>query len=88
MSNMRHYIGIDFEVWEGQQSWFWFVIDPHHEGGAIGAAASETEAVRDACLSIDEMIMSAYREPFTAIGWEVSLANLERYLTRVMDATA
>jgi hypothetical protein len=87
MSNMRHYQGIDFEVWDGQQTWFWFVIDPHHDGGAIGAAASETEAIRDACLSIEAM-MYAHRASLTAISWEASLANLERYLTCVRDATA
>lgn len=86
MSDMRHYQGIDFEVWDGQQTWFWFVIDPHRDGGAIGAAASETEAVRDACLSIDPMMVASI-EPLIAVEWEVSLANLERYLTGVSDAT-
>ena len=87
MSNLRHYQGIDFEVWDGQQTWFWFVIDPRCDGGAIGAAASETDAVRDACFSIDEMIL-ARREPRTAAAWEISLANLKRYLAGVCDATA
>ncbi len=84
MSNLRHYLSIDFEVWDGQQTWYWFVIDPHSDGGAIGAAAGETEAVRDACLSIDEMM--ARVEPLSAIEWEISLANLERYLTCVREA--
>jgi len=81
MSNSRHYQGIDFEVWDGQQTWFWFVIDSHRDSGTIGAAPSETEAVRDACMAIDDM-MYARREPMTAAGWEFSLANLERYLTQ------
>ena len=80
---MRHYQGIDFEVWDGQQTWFWMVLDPHCEGGAIGAAANETEAVRDACLSIDEM--SSRCEPLNAFSWEVSLAKLERYLAQCCD---
>jgi len=93
MSNLRHYRGIDFEVWDGQQTWFWFVTDPRCDGGAIGAASSEIEAVRDACLSIDAMmigapIMAVCCEPMTAAGWEVLLANLERYLACVRDATA
>jgi hypothetical protein len=79
VSSLRHYQGIDFEVWDGQPTWFWFVFDPHLDGGAIGAAVSETEAVRDACFSIDEML-DARREPLTAAGWEISLTNLERYL--------
>jgi hypothetical protein len=84
MNNLRHYQGIDFEIWDGQQTWFWFVLDPHREGGAIGAAASETDAVRDACLSIDEM-MHTRQEALTAAEWEISLAELERYLARGCD---
>ncbi len=81
MSDLRRYQGIDFEIWDGQQTWFWFVIDPLCDGGAIGAAPSETEAVRDARLSIDEMMYAQY-PPLTAAGWEISLACLERYLTQ------
>ena len=93
MHNQRTYAGIIFEVWEGQQSWFWFVIDPQCDGGAIGVAASETAAVRDACASIDEMtanaMMTCACAPFgTARYWEIALANLERYLACFRDATA
>ena len=84
MDNMRHYLGIDFEVWEAQQRWLWCVIDPHRDGGAIGAAASEIDAVRDACLSIDEM-MSARAEVLITVDWEISLSNLERYLAQCCD---
>jgi hypothetical protein len=87
MNNLRHYQGIDFEVWDGQQTWFWFVTDPRCDGGAIGAAASETEAVRDACLSIDAM-MSARCESICGFDWEISLANLERYLAQCCDRCA
>jgi len=87
MSNLRHYLGIDFEVWEAQQRWLWCVIDPHRDGGAIGASSSEIDAVRDACLSIDEM-MSARAEVFITVDWEISLSNLERYLAECCDRTA
>ncbi len=87
MSDLRHYQGVDFEVWDGQQTWFWFVIDPDRDSGAIGAAASEIEAVRDACCSIDEM-MFARCEPIGASGWEISLANLEAYLTHCCNQSA
>ena len=80
MNDTRHYLGIDFEVWEAQQRWLWCVIDPHRNGGAVGAAASEIDAVRDACLSIDEMMMSAPAEVLITVDWEISLSNLERYL--------
>jgi len=42
-------------VWNAQQTWFWFVINPHRNGGTIGAAVREAEAVRAACLSIEEI---------------------------------
>jgi len=88
MHNQRTYAGIIFEIWEGQQSWFWFVIDPHHDGGAIGAAAGETAAVRDACSSIDAMLANLNPPTMTEHCWEASLANLERYMNCVCDATA
>jgi hypothetical protein len=87
MNNTRHYLGIDFEVWEAQQRWLWCVIDPHRDGGAIGAAASEIDAVREACLSIDEM-MSSRAEVLITVDWEISLSNLERYLAECCDRMA
>jgi hypothetical protein len=47
------HLGTHFEVWTAQQTWFWCLINPHRNGGAIGAAASEAEAVREATLSIE-----------------------------------
>ncbi len=47
------HLGTHFEVWTAQQTWFWCLVDPHRNGGAIGAAASEVEAVREATLSIE-----------------------------------
>jgi hypothetical protein len=87
MSDLRHYQGIDFEIWDGQQTWFWFVIDPRCDGGAIGVASSETLAVRDACLAIDQMIY-AVGERMTAAGWEISLTCLERYLSHCCGHSA
>ena len=98
MHNQRTYAGIIFEVWEGQPSWFWFVVDPQCDGGAIGVAASETAAVRDACASIDDMLADemtaagtpacSFAHPMTARCWEIALANLERYLACFRNATA
>lgn len=88
----RSYLGARFEVWNGQQSWFWMVADPTRDGGAIGAAASESDAICDALLSIEE------RQPRNRRGtaasrnsavnifarglrlWETSLRNLELHL--------
>jgi hypothetical protein len=46
----RSYLGNSFEVWNSQRTWFWCVADPHHNGGTIGAAPTEVEAVREAVL--------------------------------------
>jgi hypothetical protein len=51
----RSHLGVEFEVWDSKPAWFWMVIDPLRSGGAIGAAATEAEAVREACVSINEM---------------------------------
>jgi hypothetical protein len=107
---IRSHLGSCFEVWNGEQTWFWFVANAHRNGGAIGAAATEAEAIREACSSIEEisarcragltgLIVKArnvYVHPLRrsnsitlpVIGWESSLANLERYLTSVCGATS
>lgn len=51
----RDHLGTGFEVWDGHRTWFWSVISPHRNGGAIGAAATEDEAVREARQSIEEI---------------------------------
>jgi hypothetical protein len=68
----RSHLGIAFEIWQGDQSWFWLVVEPERNRGAIGVSPTEAEAVRDACASIEE------RSPAT--GWNCSLTELERYL--------
>jgi hypothetical protein len=78
----KHHLGIGFEVWNAQQSWFWFVANTNRNG-VIGAAASESEAVREARASIEEIANSNLRP-----GWECSLGKLARYLATVCDATA
>jgi hypothetical protein len=93
MHNQRTYCGIIFEVWQGEHSWFWFVIDPSRDGGAIGVAGGENEAVRDACVSIDGMMdaveplseLFAEFFPISAQGWDASLASLERYLNCICN---
>ena len=43
-----------FEVWEDGESWFWMVVSPHSDGGTIGAAATEADAIRDARSLIED----------------------------------
>jgi hypothetical protein len=52
---MRKHLGTSFRVWSRQQSWFWLVLSRHGDGGTIGTAATEADAVREACSSIEQM---------------------------------
>jgi hypothetical protein len=88
-SQYRDYLGTGFEVWAAQQSWFWFVDKPHSNSAAIGAAASEAEAVRAACSAIEaSMPRLQLSHPITLATWECSLAKLERYLIGAREAAA
>jgi hypothetical protein len=66
MRNHRDYLGAGFEVWTSQRAWFWRLLHPDRDGGTIGVAGSEAEAIRDACTSIEEI--SARREAAAADG--------------------
>jgi hypothetical protein len=86
---MRTYLGTDFEIWTGQQSWFWRVSDRNR--GSVGAAASEADAIREACRAIEESTgTSPVREwrcfEAAMLGWEFTLNQLERYLPQVNRA--
>jgi hypothetical protein len=78
----QHYLGIGFEVWNAQQSWFWLVENTNRKG-VIGAAATESDAMREARASIEEISNSKHDS-----GWECSLGKLARYLDSLGDATA
>jgi hypothetical protein len=95
MRNENH-LGIAFQIWSGPQTWFWFVVNPHQNGGAIGAAASEADALREACLSIEEIsaqlqAAATHRNDDCAtslICWKGALENLDRFLAAFNHATA
>ena len=53
---------VTFEVWNCQGTWFWYVVNRQCNGGTIGAAATETEAVREARWSIAEMTARRARQ--------------------------
>ncbi|HYL58310.1 MAG TPA: hypothetical protein VEU51_05525 [Candidatus Acidoferrales bacterium] len=55
MRSRRDHMGTSFEVWAGQWTWFWCLLNTHRNGGAIGAAATEAEAVHEACHAIEEI---------------------------------
>ena len=76
----RNHLGIGFEVWNAQQSWFW-LVDNTNRNGMIGAAATESAAIAEARSSIEEISNSNGRP-----GWECSLGQLARYLASVTAA--
>jgi hypothetical protein len=77
----KHHLGIGFEVWNAEQTWFWFVYNTNRSG-MIGAAITESDAIREAHSSIEEISNSDARR-----GWECSLGKLARYLASVCDTT-
>lgn len=92
MHNRRDHLGTRFEVRTDQWTWFWRVLDPHRNGGAVGAAPTEAEAVREACMAIEEMSAPLSRlatEPFfdpvvarlaCHEGWNSRLDRIAEYL--------
>ena len=90
----ENYLGVAFQIWSGPQTWFWFVVNPHQNGGAIGAAASEADALREACLSIEEISAQVQTATHrkddcvpTLICWKGALENLNRFLAAFNHAT-
>jgi hypothetical protein len=57
------HLGGRFEIWNGRHTWFWFVSDAASGCAAIGAAATEAEALGEAGRSIEQM---AARDPRAA----------------------
>ena len=78
----KHHLGIGFEVWNAQQSWFWFVENTNRNG-MIGAAATESDAI-----ARGPFVDRGDRQFESRPGWECSLGNLARYLASVCDSTA
>ncbi len=82
----RSHLGRCFEVWNRGQSWFWSVVDPNRNGGTIGAAATEEDAIFAARSSIEDASMKFSCTQSEC--WHLSMANLERYLMEVCNAAA
>jgi hypothetical protein len=51
----RTYMGIRFDVWNGQQAWFWLIVNGRRDAGVVGAAAGEADAIMEARRLIEEM---------------------------------
>ena len=65
------YRKVRFEIWSRRGNWFWFV--PYGQGGAIGAALTEAQAIGEACAAIEAM---AVRPASNAIGATGFLARI------------
>jgi hypothetical protein len=48
------YSGVSFAVWKVHGAWFWSLVHPYGEGGTIGAAGTEAEAMREARVAIEQ----------------------------------
>src|SRR5215467_7141960 len=44
-----------FNVWTSHGTWFWSLIYPDRDGGAIGAATSEAQALHEAHAAIERL---------------------------------
>jgi hypothetical protein len=94
MRRRGDYLDTGFVVWPSNQGWFWSINKSTSSGGAIGAAATEAQAVLEARASIEEIfarhsrLMRASTTALAAIDWEKMLANLERHLTDLAHGTA
>jgi hypothetical protein len=80
---MRTHLGTPFEIWTGQQSWFWRFSDPGRAGGSVGAAATEIDAVREACLAIEELHADSAARP---MDWEGKVTPSRRVLKEFESA--
>ena len=47
---------VSFNVWTSQRTWFWSLMYPDREGGAISAAPSEAEALDEAHTAIERLL--------------------------------
>jgi hypothetical protein len=47
---------MEFLIWSREGTWFWFFINPRSQAGMIGATSDESRAVREARLSIEEVL--------------------------------
>jgi hypothetical protein len=70
-----HHLGAGFDVWhaaDDQQAWFWLVLSPRRDSGIIGSAATEADAIREACASIEEASSQPRADP---AAWRIICAG-------------
>lgn len=73
------YRGVGFELWRARDSWRW-MLRLRERAAAIGIARSETDALREACHTIEELPEIPARAPEEScamrdeIMWTIALA--------------
>jgi len=77
MRSHKH-LGIEFEVWNGQQIWFWKISDPSRDGGSVGFAGTESAAVLQARALIEEI--AGRRPPVSATQFGIDDAEIPMFL--------
>ena len=82
----RDYLGKRFAIRSSGRTWLWFVDDPRRDGGAVGVAASESDAVAEACSLIEEMSNTEWRSPPATCGSRLTaFAPPERSATEICE---
>ena len=52
----RDHLGVGFEIWTGQWTWFWSLTIPCRCAGAVGATTSEADAINEAQSAVEELL--------------------------------
>ena len=75
MHDKRDHLGVGFKVWNGQWTWFWSLVHPCSRAGAVGAASSEAEAIREAHAAIEEMTTCSENQAAARAECRFSICN-------------
>ena len=78
----RNHLGIGFEIWTDQWTWFWSLSNPQDRAGAVGATASGTDAIEEAHVAIEELLRRH------GVGWTRRLKRNAEYLARIRHQVA
>src|SRR5438128_833743 len=72
MQKRRTEYAASFKVWTTHGTWFWSLFYPDQHGGAIGAAPSQAEAMREAQAALECVPQLPHYESGKVGGCEVS----------------
>jgi hypothetical protein len=55
MQRPKYDLAPSFNLWTAQRTWFWSLIYPAQQGGVIGVASSQAEALDEAYAAIERL---------------------------------